>query len=56
MAVIDSSDPRGNPKPIQSFRESWGWMAEIGDLRENNPLKVVMGDIGGENKSKALQE
>jgi hypothetical protein len=32
------------------------WMAEIGDLREKYPLRVVMRDNAGENKSKALQE
>jgi hypothetical protein len=33
-----------------------GWMAEIGDLREKYPLKVVMRDNAGKDKSKALQE
>ncbi len=32
------------------------WMAEIGDLSEKCPLRVVIRDNAGENKSKALQE
>jgi hypothetical protein len=32
------------------------WIAEIGDLREKYPLRVVMRDNAGENKSQALQE
>ena len=32
------------------------WMAEIGDLREKYPLRVVMRDNAGENKSNALRE
>ncbi len=32
------------------------WMAEIGDLREKYPLRVVMRDNAGENKLKVLQE
>ena len=32
------------------------WMAEIGDLREKYPFRVVMRDNAGENKLKALQE
>ncbi len=32
------------------------WMAEIGDLCEKYPLRVVMRDNAGENKTKALKE
>ncbi len=32
------------------------WKVEIGDLSEKYPLRVVMRDNAGENKSKALQE
>ncbi len=32
------------------------WMAEIGDLHEKYPLRVVMRDNAGKNKLKALRE